>query len=175
MPMHVFDAYNNIIILYYSRAHYNIWSLYNTRYYYYYTVVPVSAPIRRARTGTGSEGDSRRTGRVNPAPRPLVRAMYTPAGLVAAASTCDVRRMRRGPEHLSAAGRAPSTAAADAAGWGDRIGRERGTRTTSSPARNRSHSLRRRTPENAPAAAHLSEFDAGTPRTSPRQFYNYIS
>jgi len=61
-----------------------------------------------------------------------------------------------GAEHLSAAGRSPSTAAADVAGWGDRIGRERGTRTTSSLARNHSHSLRRRSPENAPAAAHIS-------------------
>ncbi|KAF0757439.1 Uncharacterized protein FWK35_00034477 [Aphis craccivora] len=93
----------------YILAHYNIWSLYyNTRYYYYYsTFAPVSAPIRRARTGTGSEGDSRQTGRVNPAPRPLVRAMYTPAGLVAEASTCDVRRMRRGPNTCPRPGARP--------------------------------------------------------------------
>jgi len=146
-----------------------------------------------SRTGFGPpepdrKGDSRRTGRVNPAPRPLVRAMH--AG-----------RIGRGGQHVRwraipmpyggggdggpnntcprcrawCAGLAPSAAAAAAAivWWGERRRRERGTIRNHlfSPGGddNSPHSLRRPTPENAPAAApHPSEFDAGAPRTSHR-------
>jgi len=162
---------------------------------YYIIVAPVSARRSSARAPEPDrKGDSRRTGRVNPAPRPLVRAMHArpdwsrrPARAVAGdtyARRAVRRRRRRGPNtcprrRVICRSRALRSRRSRSRRRRDRlVGGTPPPRTwnhTEPPLLSRRrrqhspHSLRRPTPENAPAAApHLSEFDAGAPRTSHR-------